>query len=348
MKPTLQLISIFVIALVYFIGYSMVPDSVADALHLKQIGQPSIAVAGEKSDDITAAVEDDNAPAEAVDTTKQRLLIIGDSMTQLLALRLSDYANKNGHTLTCVTWNGSGTKQWSETDTLVRYMRSVNPTHVFICLGSNELYSADLKNIRRRAEAIIQKVGKVPYTWVGPPNWAEDKGINTVLEQVAGKRHFFLSKGLKLPRQKDGRHPTYHGGVIWTDHLVSWLKSGKAAHPFALEKPEKRNAHYRQLFVGKTPKRSAHRADPLPAQAEEEPSLILDDNSATPATDAHTAKPKAETQHHATAEHTDGAKPNAKNPAKTDAAKTSAKTDAAKSAAKAEAPAKAPAADNAQ
>ena len=96
MKPTLQLISIFVIALVYFIGYSMVPDSVADALHLKQIGQPSIAVAGEKSDDIEAAAEDDNAPAEAVDTTKQRLLIIGDSMTQLLALRLSDYANKNG------------------------------------------------------------------------------------------------------------------------------------------------------------------------------------------------------------------------------------------------------------
>ena len=96
----------------------MVPDSVADALHLKQIGQPSIAVAGEKSDDIEAAAEDDNAPAEAVDTTKQRLLIIGDSMTQLLALRLSDYANKNGHTLTCVTWNGSGTKQWSETDTL--------------------------------------------------------------------------------------------------------------------------------------------------------------------------------------------------------------------------------------
>ena len=266
MKPTLQLISIFVIALVYFIGYSMVPDSVADALHLKQIGQPSIAVAGEKSDDIEAAAEDDNAPAEAVDTTKQRLLIFGDSMTQLLALRLSDYANKNGHTLTCVTWNGSGTKQWSETDTLVRYMRSVNPTHVFICLGSNELYSADLKNIRRRAEAIIQKVGKVPYTWVGPPNWAEDKGINTVLEQVAGKRHFFLSKGLKLPRQKDGRHPTYHGGVVWTDYLVSWLKSGKAAHPFLLEKPEKRNAHYRQLFVGKTPKRSAHRADSLPAR----------------------------------------------------------------------------------
>lgn len=343
MKPTLQLISIFVIAFVYFIGYSMVPETVADALHIKQIGQPSIAVAGEKPDDITAAVNDDNAPAEAADTTKQRLLIIGDSMTQLLALRLSDYANKNGHTLTCVTWNGSGTKQWSETDTLIHYMRTVKPTHVFICLGSNELYSADLKNIRRRAEAIIQKVGKVPYTWVGPPNWAEDKGINTVLEQVSGKRHFFLSKGLKLPRQKDGRHPTYQGGVIWTDHLVSWLKSGKAAHPFALEKPEKRNAHYRQLFVGKTPKTSAHRADSLPAQAEE-PSLILDDNSATPATDAHTAKPQAETQHHVPAEHADGAKANVKTPAKTDAAKT----DAAKSAAKTEAPAKATAADNAQ
>ena len=295
----------------------MVPDTVADALHLKQIGQSSIAVAEEKPDEITAEVEEDNAKEEAVDTTKQRLLIFGDSMTQLLALRLSDYANKNGHTLTCVTWNGSGTRQWSVTDTLVRYMRSVNPTHVFICLGSNELYSADLKNIRRRAEAIIQKIGNVPYTWVGPPNWAEDKGINTVFKQVAGKHHFFLSKGLELPRQKDGRHPTYQGGVIWTDHLVAWLKSGKAAHPFLLEKPEKRNAHYRQLFVGNQQNASTHHADSLPAQAEEKQSLILDENAAT---DAHAVKPQTETQHHApAAEHADAAKTPAKaeTPAKT-------------------------------
>lgn len=143
MRPTFQLISIFVLALLLFVGYSEAPDYVADALHLKQIGQDITT-----ADTDTMHVEDaaSDTITEPRDTARQRVLIFGDSMSQLLALRLCDYTGANGHSLTCVTWNGSGTHQWAASDTLRFYMQRVRPTHVFVCLGSNELYTADMKD----------------------------------------------------------------------------------------------------------------------------------------------------------------------------------------------------------
>ena len=277
MKPTFQLIALLAIAFVIFVGYSKVPDYVADAVHLKQIGQIADIVADVEGDDSIAA-NADTIQAEPVDTAKQRLLLFGDSMSQLLALRLSDYANQNGHHLTCVTWNGSGTRQWAQTDSLNFYMRQVHPTHVFVCLGSNELYSADMKNIRRRAEMIVAKIGNVPFTWIGPPNWMEDKGINDMLQSELGKRHYFMTRGMTLDRQEDGRHPTRHGGVVWMDSIVAWMNSGKAAHAFRLDKPVKRNARYRQIFLGEKPKK-------------DKPTEKADSVHATTPTDHVTAEP---------------------------------------------------------
>ena len=153
------------LALLLFVGYSKAPDYVADALHLKQIGQDITT-----ADADTMHVEDaaSDTITEPVDTARQRVLIFGDSMSQLLALRLCDYTGANGHSLTCVTWNGSGTHQWAASDTLRFYMQRVRPTHVFVCLGSNELYSADMKGCRKRAERILAKIGNVPITWIGP------------------------------------------------------------------------------------------------------------------------------------------------------------------------------------
>ena len=254
MKPTYQLIILLIVALAVFVGYSKMPDYIADAVHLKQIGQNTVNTNDINITNDNSDTTNDTIQTEPTDTTKQRLLLFGDSMSQLLALRLSDYANHNGHRLTCVTWNGSGTRQWALTDTLNYYMNTLHPTHVFICLGSNELYSADMKNIRRRAEMIVAKIGNVPFTWIGPPNWMEDKGINNMLQSELGKHHFFMTRGMKLNRQEDGRHPTHHGGAVWMDSIVTWMNTGKAIHPFRLEKPTKRNTHYRQIFLGEKPK----------------------------------------------------------------------------------------------
>lgn len=255
MKPILQAIAIFAISLVIFVGYSKAPDYVADAIHLRQIGQTDEAEA-----ELEADVVSDEAEPEPVDTASQRILIIGDSMSQLLALRFSDYANQNGHKLLCVTWNGSSTRQWANCDTIGHYMRTYRPTHVFVSIGSNELYTGDLKNFRKRAEQILAKIGSVPTIWIGPPNWTEDKGVNNVLQSLMGKRRFFMSKGMKLARQKDGRHPTPSAAIVWADKIVEWINSGKAVHPFRLDKPKKRSANYRQIVIPMNPGKPRHAA----------------------------------------------------------------------------------------
>lgn len=267
MKPTFQLISIFVLALLLFVGYSKAPDYVADALHLKQIGQDITT-----ADADTMHVEDaaSDTITEPVDTARQRVLIFGDSMSQLLALRLCDYTNANGHSLTCVTWNGSGTHQWAASDTLRFYMQRVRPTHVFVCLGSNELYSADMKGCRKRAERILAKIGNVPTTWIGPPNWMEDKGINNMLQGFMGKRRFFMTKGMKLDRQEDGRHPTYAAAAKWMDSIVEWMNSGKAAHPFVMNKPTTHSRRYTQIIIPMNPGKAAT-TDSIDVNTTEEP-----------------------------------------------------------------------------
>lgn len=295
MKQTLQLIAIFVLTLVIFVSYSKAPDYIADAIHLKQIGSAnSLAEAEEET-----AAEEEEAQKEPVDTTRQRILLIGDSMSQLIALRLSDYANQNGHSLTCVTWNGSSTRQWASSDTLRSYMRSVKPTHVFICLGSNELYTADMKNCSKRAEQIIAQVGNVPFTWIGPPNWMEDKGINDMLQKLVGKRHFFMTKGMTLARQKDGRHPTRAAAVVWVDKIVNWMLSGKAAHPFRLDKPLKRSTKYRQVIIPMVPSKHMAATDStVHSDAVQNSAEMNAEQAAENATEHMAAKPQ---QHDAAA-----------------------------------------------
>ena len=294
MKQTFQLIAIFALTLVLFVSYSKAPDYVADAIHLKQIGQDS----NQQDDaDDPAYNHDDENITEPTDTAQQRLLIFGDSMSQLLALRFSDYANQNGHKLTCVTWNGSSTRQWASTDTLRKYMLTVKPTHVFVCLGSNELYTADMKNCRKRAEQILAMIGNVPTTWVGPPNWMEDKGINDMLQKLVGKKHFFMTKGMKLERQKDGRHPTRAAAVVWVDKIVEWMNSGKAAHPFRLAKPVKRSANYKQVVIPMHPTRQHASADSM--RNDTPVSLEADQMATQPADNAADRLPAANQTHDA-------------------------------------------------
>lgn len=299
MKPTLQLIALFVVALLVFVGYSMAPDYVADALHLKQIGQTSMA------EDMAATGDDEpnDTVNEPVDTTRQRILIFGDSMSQLLAMRLSDYTNANGHSLTCVTWNGSGTRQWAASDTLCHYMRTVHPTHVFVCLGSNELYTGDMKGCRKRVEQILAKIGNVPTTWVGPPNWMEDKGINDMLQSLLGRHRFFMTKGMQLERQADGRHPTYAAAALWMDRIVEWMNSGKAAHRFVMRKPQKRSTNYRQIVIPMNLNKTSVQTDIISADTAKTHHETMPAESLTPKEPASTPATEAATEQDTKQEH---------------------------------------------
>lgn len=171
----------------------------------------------------------------AVDSLPQSILLIGDSMTFNLALRLAQYAGWNGHTFHAVNWDSSNTKTWAGCDTLNNLISRYDVTQVFISLGSNEVY---LKNpfVREpEVRSILGKIGDIPYVWIGPPNWKEDNGLNSFLATMCRKGSFFLTGEMELRRRKDGIHPTRDASVIWMDSIARWIPA--SSHPFILETP---------------------------------------------------------------------------------------------------------------
>lgn len=176
--------------------------------------------------------EDEKQP---VDSTSQNIMIIGDSMTFNLALRLAQYAKQNGHTIHAINWDSSNTKIWAETDTLDKYIDKFSPTFIFISLGSNETYFKNPETRVPYIKRILEKIGDIDYVWIGPPNWNEDTGINDWLQRTCRKGSFFRSEGIKLARKKDNIHPTRAASAIWMDSIMRWMP--ESAHPILADLP---------------------------------------------------------------------------------------------------------------
>lgn len=220
--------------------------------HLKGSSMANVFHAG--SDDLTWSEDSLNNIEESLavnetktDSTYQNILIFGDSMTFNLALRLAQYAKQNGHTINSINWDSSSTKIWADYDTLKYYIDKYKPTQIFIALGSNE---ATLKKPETRIpyiRKIIETIDTIPYVWIGPPSLAQESTINDILENVCGKRHFFLSNGLTLARRRDKIHPTKEASAEWIDSIIRWLPN--STHPFIADVPSdtigKCNPHIR-------------------------------------------------------------------------------------------------------
>ena len=174
---------------------------------------------------------------EALDTTKQRILLIGDSMLEGLMLRLKDYTEANHHDMKPVIWYGSSTKVFGTHDTLAYFIRQFKPTFIWICLGGNELFVRGIKKEREPyMKNILRQIGKCRFIWIGPPNWKEDTGINDLIVSNVGELRYFPSKNLKFQRAKDGAHPTHASASVWLDSIASWVVH-KSMYPIKLDKP---------------------------------------------------------------------------------------------------------------
>ncbi len=89
---------------------------------------------------LQVAREELQARKVEVDSTPQSILLIGDSMTMNLALRLAEYAKANGHIFNAVNWDSSGTVKWAKSGHVAEFVKEFGATYVFISLGANELY----------------------------------------------------------------------------------------------------------------------------------------------------------------------------------------------------------------
>lgn len=183
------------------------------------------------------------------DTTKHRILLIGDSESGGLRYPLNDYCLANGHKLILsLEWYSATTFNFGRSDTIQKIIAKYKPTYIFLVFGLNELYARDLKARKIAANQLAKKLRGIPYAWIGPANWDEDNGINKVFQSSADSATYFLTKKLTLTRAGDGRHPDVQGYRVWMDSIAGWLQTS-ARYKMAMKPPRKRGRPFRAPVI---------------------------------------------------------------------------------------------------
>jgi hypothetical protein len=158
------------------------------------------------------------------DTSKHKILLIGDSMVQELELIFAPICAKNHHQFRSIAIQSTNIQTYAQTDTLEKMIKEFEPTLVIIVLGSNELTIPDIESRRPYVNKILQVIGERKVVWVGPPNWRKDTGMNDFLAEIMDEDRFFRSANLKFKRKTDGIHPTHEASVMWSDSIFYWLE----------------------------------------------------------------------------------------------------------------------------
>lgn len=249
MKAQIKVILLLLTVVVAALAYALSPQQFSlgtyhlkkvSLLQLKKASTPHAATPKKK------LAKKPSAPAKAEeakpDTSRQVILLFGDSMLEGLTRRLDDYTAANGYQLHTVIWYSSSTETWATTATLEHYIALYHPSYFLLCLGSNELFVNDLDQRDQYIKTLVQKMGDKPFVWIGPPNWKEDTGIDQLICDNVGKGAYFDSSNLNLTRGKDGRHPTFSAAAGWADLIAKWMSSSQCDHPIKMDRPTK-NGH---------------------------------------------------------------------------------------------------------
>ena len=133
-RNLLRLILLFVFTFGLLAFYSFLPKPVSFwGIEIKQSGiRQALNQAGETEEVIPFdslrkdSLQKDSVPVPAkpqMDSTSQKILLIGDSMLEGLMLRMQDYVEHNGHTLQVVIWYSATSKWYGSTDTLPEKIR---------------------------------------------------------------------------------------------------------------------------------------------------------------------------------------------------------------------------------
>lgn len=172
-----------------------------------------------------------------LDTSKQNILLIGDSMAYSLMFAMKHYCNYNNHDLNVVSWVAASSKDYALCDTLDYFINEFKPTIIFFVIGANEMFVKDLDFRKQYIKTIREKTKHVKTLFIGPPNWRNDTGINNIMMGEFSDRKFFLSKNLKFTRiNGDKVHPDRKSGRMWMDSIALWTVN-QSYYPIRLDNP---------------------------------------------------------------------------------------------------------------
>ena len=175
-------------------------------------------------------------PPRVMDSTPQRILMVGESMIEGLMFPFRKYGKYNGHTITAKIWYGSRLLDWGAKDTLKKLIAIYKPTFIIVSIGSNELFIRNIDEREPFVKNIVAQLGNSKFIWVGPPNPKKDNGINDLIMRNVGKDRFFVSKYMHFLRKRDGVHPKAEQCYKWADSISDWIMA-KSRYPILLKRP---------------------------------------------------------------------------------------------------------------
>ena len=159
------------------------------------------------------------------DSTRHRVLLIGDSEAGGMKNVLNDYCQSNGHKLVAtVEWSSATSLNFAKSDTISKIIKRYRPTFVFVLFGLNEVLAKDYSTRKALARQFQKRLNGLPYAWIGPTNWGYDYVVTDAFQAAADSAAFFSSKHLILPKATDGRHPSLPGYRIWMGNVANWLQ----------------------------------------------------------------------------------------------------------------------------
>jgi hypothetical protein len=170
-----------------------------------------------------------------IDTTPQRILMVGESMIEGLMFPFMHYAKYNGDILKAKIWYGSRILDWGRSDTLKHMIDSFKPTFIIISVASNELFIKNIDSREPEMQHIAEQLKGYNYVWIGPPNPKKDNGINALIQRNLEEGRFFMSKYMHFDRRRDGVHPVPESSRKWADSIAVWIME-KSKQPIRLLK----------------------------------------------------------------------------------------------------------------
>lgn len=181
------------------------------------------------------------------DTTVKKIFVFGDSMTSLLANRIADYGEKNGYSVTSVTWDGSSTLGWCNSDKLTKNLAETKPDFIFISLGGNEINLMNPSARSKYVKQLLEHIEGIPFIWVGPPIKGKDTKFEDMIKELIPEGTYFKTE-MDLELGPDHIHPTRRGAGVWVDSIMRWMP--KTPHPILSEMPDSTTpkGHFKHIY----------------------------------------------------------------------------------------------------
>lgn len=158
-----------------------------------------------------------------VDTSRQRILLMGDSMAEALYFPFINICKWSNFYFKVCAVKGTTSLYWAEKDTLVQAIERFRPTLILFTCGANEITIPRLRVRKRMYERVLARFDTLPYIWVGTPVWTGDTVYGNMMRELVPQDQLFISQGITMSLQRDGAHPDMAGARVWADSLARWM-----------------------------------------------------------------------------------------------------------------------------